>query len=947
MITTSIFIYGDDGIAREIELFDDEKISITSSIQNINDISKIFTDFSQSFTVPASKTNNAIFKHWYENSITNAFDARTRKKAYIEIDTIPFRQGKMQIEKANFKNGQIDNYTVTFFGSLISLKDLFAGRFLREFDYTQYNFEYNGTVVKNRIAGDVTNSVKFPLITSNNVWQYTGNGSSKSNWDVKNSATPIYYNDLFPAIRVSAIFDIIATQLAVNFDGDFLTDPRFTSLFLWLKNTDTFSAKTSPQKINFATATSTVGTQGIFNVFFDVLNYTKPSSPVTLTQSNIRLTFTTSGTPFTFYVYKDGAKLSEQNYVTQTTQMYLEVPLENSGSYSFYISSTVPVTYNNSIYFFETRNGGTVVSDVTATQTSASTTTTILNLAEYMPEIKAEEFFAGILKMFNITCYSEDGITYTLEQLETYYTNGNIYDITKFIKSDNFEIERVKPYKSINFKYEQCENLLATAFLGQSDIPYGDLKYDLINDGEEYSIELPFENMPFSKFTNSNLQLGYSVRKDLTAYIPKPVVLYHYDEIQTLSNSQSFYFNDGSSTTAMTTYNLFGQDALKDGVIHTINFGAEQSSFTNQVELNSLFNNYYDDYLANSFDIKSRLVRVKAILPPRLLSNLSLNDRLIIRDKRYVINTVKSDLSTGEIDLELITDLRTIVSSGGTTTYYILVPCSGGGGNLLITSQPAMASQRYLNNTNGIYYYWNNQTTTTAGTIGTNMSAITGQTGCPPTTVYYKLDPCTGGGASLYVTSQPPIASQRYLDSVTGINYSWDNTSTTTTQTVGANLTIVTGQTGCPQIITYYKLDPCTGGGASLYVTTAPALASQRYLDSVTGIYYTWDNTSTTTTQTVGANLSAVSGQTGCPPVVVTYYRLEPCASGTTIYTTIAPTLASQRFVDSVTSLTYYWNNTSTTTTQTVNSNVQMVSGQAGCPATPPSTISSIFYTLK
>lgn len=880
MITTSIFIYGDDGIAREIELFDDEKISITSSIQNINDISKIYTDFSQSFTVPASKTNNAIFKHWYENSISNAFDARTRKKAYIEIDTIPFRQGKIQIEKANFKNGQIDNYTITFFGALISLKDLFAGRFLRDFDYTQYNFEYNGTVVKNRLAGDVTNDVKFPLITSNNVWQYTGNGSSQSNWDIKNSATPVYYYDLFPAIRISKIFQVLSDQLGVFFNGSFLTDPRFTSLFLWLKNTDTFTAKSSPQKINFATATSTVGTQGIFNVFFDVLTYTKPTAPVTLTQSNIRLTFTTSGTPFTFFVYKDGVKISEQSYVTQTTQMYLEVPLENSGSYSFYISSTVPVTYNNSIYFFETRNGGTVISDVTATQTSSSTTTTILNLAEYMPEIKAEEFFSGILKMFNITCYSEDGVNFTLEQLETFYTNGNIYDITKFVKSDDSEIERVKPYKSINFKYQECENLIATAFLGQSDIPYGDLKYDLVNDGDEYLVELPFENMPFSKFTNSNLQVGYSIRKDLTAYIPKPTILYHYNEIQTLSSSQSFFFNDGTSSSAVTTYNLFGQDALKDGVIHTINFGAEQSSFTNQVELNSLFNNYYDDYLSNSFDIKSRMVRIKAIMPPRLISNLALNDRLIIRDKRYIVNTMKTDLSTGEVDLELITDLRNIISSGTPTTYYILVPCSGGGGNLLITSQPAMASQRYLNNTNGIYYYWNNQTTTTAGTIGTNMSAITGQTGCPATTIYYKLDPCTGGGASLYVTTAPPVASQRYLDSVTGINYSWDNTQTTTPQTIGTNLTIVTGQTGCPQVI-------------------------------------------------------------------ITYYRLEPCTSGTTIYTTIAPTLASQRFVDSVTSLTYYWNNTSTTTTQTVNSNVQMVSGQAGCPTTPPSTTSSIFYTLK
>jgi hypothetical protein len=37
-----------------------------------------------------------------------------------------------------------------------------------------------------------------------------------------------------------------------------------------------------------------------------------------------------------------------------------------------------------------------------------------------------------------------------------------------------------------------------------------------------------------------------------------------------------------------------------------------------------------------------------------------MNDRLIIRDKRYIINTIKIDITTGEVDLELLTDLTPI-----------------------------------------------------------------------------------------------------------------------------------------------------------------------------------------------------------------------------------------------------------------------------------------------
>ena len=45
---------------QRLDLFNDEKISITSQIGNANDIGKLYTDYTQSFTIPASKNNNQI-----------------------------------------------------------------------------------------------------------------------------------------------------------------------------------------------------------------------------------------------------------------------------------------------------------------------------------------------------------------------------------------------------------------------------------------------------------------------------------------------------------------------------------------------------------------------------------------------------------------------------------------------------------------------------------------------------------------------------------------------------------------------------------------------------------------------------------------------------------------------------------------------------------------------
>jgi hypothetical protein len=662
MINVLLYIYDDiSGEPQRVELFSDETISVTSSVQNVNDISKVFTDFSQSFTIPATPYNNRIFKHWYENSVDNGFDARTRKNAFIELDYASFRKGKVQLEKASFKNGQIDNYQITFFGALVSLKDSFGGKFLKDLNLSAYNFSYTGAVVKNRVIGGAGNDVMFPLISSKNVWGY-GSGSV---YNIANSATPIYYSDLFPAIRVSKIFDAIASSLGVTFQGEFLSDSRFTRAFLWLKNSELFELKTVANKLNFQTNTSTTGSQGIFNVYSDTLNYVKPTAPEYQAQSNITITFSVPGIgedaqEFFFYVYKDGVVINTQSYLTQITPMYLEVPLEESGAYTFYIASKAAISFT-SVYYYETgrMDGSTYVkmTDLTVTQSTTQTTTTTMDLAQYMPEMTIEEFFSGILKMFNLTCYSDSPGVYKIEQLEGWYANGTTRDITEFIINDVIDIERSKPYKKVNFKYQPAESFLNVEFMSRSKVPYGDLYYELENDGEEYSVELPFETLLGTKFTGTNLQVAYALKPSFIPYIPKPVILYDFGSTQTVS---SYYFNDGTSTASQTQANIFGQDTMISSVDYTLNFGAEQSTYTGAIENESLFNNYYSNYLENIFGIKSRIVKVKAMLPISLLTNLKVNDRVIIRDKRYIINQFTTNLTSGEVQFELLTDFRTI-----------------------------------------------------------------------------------------------------------------------------------------------------------------------------------------------------------------------------------------------------------------------------------------------
>lgn len=657
MVIVALFIYDDiSGLAQRVELFSDEKISINSSVQDVNDISKIFTDFSQSFTVPASNANNKIFKHWYENSIDAGFDARTRKSAYIELDTIPFRKGKIQLEKASIINGQIENYTITFFGSLISLKDAFGGKYLKDLDYTNVNFTYSGADVVTRVTTTTTNDVKFPLISSYRVWQYGTNGSVVTDWDISKNAHPIYHTDLFPALKLPALFDVIADNLGITFEGDFLSDERFTRAYLWCKNANNFEIKVEALEVIFQSKYSTTDSYELFDLDTHTLTYEDEGGGAFIETQTFDITCSANGIASVFYVYRNGVKVYALTFTSSTTSQQFELLIRSSGNYTFKVSAASSLSFTSELNF-AISDGASVIRDIQVIQSTTQTTNTILDLANYMPEIKTEDFFAGVLKMFNLTCYSETAGIFKIEQLEDWYNAGTIRDITQHVITDNFDIERVNPYKMLNFTYEDSEALLNVGYKQNSPIPYGNLNYSLENDGEEYSVNLPFENMLFSKFTGTNLQVSYALKTDYQQYIPKPVILYEYGELQTCS---TYHINDGSTTAAKTNYIVFGQDNLVDSSVHTLNWGLEISSFTGNTEVNTLFNDYYDEYLNNIYSPKSRTFKLKAVLPISIISSLKLNDRLVIRDKRYIINSFTTDLTTGEVDFNLLTDFRAI-----------------------------------------------------------------------------------------------------------------------------------------------------------------------------------------------------------------------------------------------------------------------------------------------
>ena len=669
---------------QELDLFNDEVIEVTSTIQNIQDISKTFTDFSQSFTIPTSPKNNAIWQYFYENALNSSINYQERLDGYIEIDMTFFRRGKIQMEKSQLKNGQPESYTITFYGDVTTLKDLVGEDLLSDLDYTPINHTYSFAEVYQRVTnGAIDWDVCYPLITSNRIWEYgtIQPTATLPNWlpfvniptntnDIRTNQGAIDYRELFPAVRVASLFNLIENKYGVNFTGTFLSDPKFTQSYLWFKNRNNFTFTSQPENI---TLNSFVGGGG-----FGIYNLTPyvdiPNSTVTLnflngvSFHNINLFISNISNPTINYyidVYRNGIFYATWNGLGYNTNGNL-VGIPNvqglNDVYTFQLRGdsglsidfllTYSVNYNvNSVNYFDFVDY--------ATNTIITTATT--NLSWLAPTMKVQDFITGIVREYNLTCYGTAPNTYELMPLDDWYAAGAIIDITKFTDKTEIGIDRVKLYKKIAFRYQQSNSFMNKAFFDQALREYGNTEYQYPYDGGEFNIELPFENLLFNQFFElgnpTGLQVGYSLDSAFAPYIPKPCLLYKFGSV-TLPHH--IHYTDGTGHVTNPDYVMFGQDLQVLGIDYSLNFAPETSTYWLQVINQSMFATYYFPYLTNLFNPKNRLTTIKANLPTSLLTSLQLNDRLVIRDKRYLINQMKTNMVTGETTFELLNDFMPI-----------------------------------------------------------------------------------------------------------------------------------------------------------------------------------------------------------------------------------------------------------------------------------------------
>lgn len=653
------------------DLFDDEAIEITLTTQNISDISKVFGDYSNGFTLPASPGNNAIFKHYYNVDVQGGFQAAQRVDAFIEVNSNVFKQGVLELEEVQLKKGEPYAYSVSFYSKTTSLKDLIGEDQLNDLDLSALDHTYNDTNLEAGINGYVTgtdSSIIYPMITPVTRWYYDSQGShGDGNIHYHNDpAHGVFYYDLKPAIKIKKIIDAIETKYGITFNSDFFDSADFGKLFMWCHRRAGYMFKDQPNGKEADVITFTTGTTGDYNLT------TQEYTVQTIQETELRVSYTTtSSDTYKIQVYINDELASSRTHtgnasatiylgilnVGDRVQMRFGPPDEWDGSIISLGTVNAVVEY----FYLSTWNLG---DDVSKIGQSISSNVVI---ADQMPEQKVTDFLASLIKMWNLVVVPTSPTEYDIEPLDAWYSEGTTHEISQYVDTEESTIKKPALYRRISFSYNETEAILGETYRLQNDIGYGDLRADFTFDADEFDIEVGFDNMLFERLTDiytsgvglTQINVGQCVTRELEPYIGKPIIFYAAGNLRIpISNHWSYTNMSGNAIEKQDMW-LIGNvnNVTAATVTQTINFGTEVDPYLLQGFTQSLYQNYWKDYITDLYDASRRLFIYKAQLPLGLMLKLKNNDKLTILERNYIINNVKLNLTTGEASLELLNDV--------------------------------------------------------------------------------------------------------------------------------------------------------------------------------------------------------------------------------------------------------------------------------------------------
>ena len=705
-----------------VDLIEAELITLTQVIQDVKEIDKIFTDFSRTFNLPASKVNNKIFQHWYNDDVIG-FDNHIMSDAIIELNHLPFKIGQIKLESVVMKNNRPSLYKVTFFGNTVSLNNLIGEDKLEDLNWlSNFDFVSNNTNIQAGFENGLditvdsvnyTDAIIYPLISVQHSYFYNSTLAVKTAGDISGSGSGnasiefgVFADDLKPAIKVSLLLKAIEEQYGLTFKtSEFFDSSVFTNMYLWLHREKGILNESVNSEIvisNAAGGTFACGTtSGVSGQdscsFFGLSSTGNGFAEIQNMQYFIKKVVTHFGYGFIvkiipvssfasiFYTIEIFDVLSGEVLKTSnargTTQISLSLDFEGTElqigeekKLAVRITSATNFEFRPELSFSVFDLAGVLFrAKLSNFQNAFATVNETLSIRNNVPKISVLNFLKGLFKMHNLTAFVNTDNEIVVKTLDDFYS-GDTIDISKFVVTDQHTVEANLPFTEVDFQYKEPKTILAQQFLQTNNKRFGELEFKTTASDEKiYLVEAPFEHMMFERLNDqsdgsqTDIQYGLFADDDLNPSIGAPLLFYGINR-QSISNSIRYRQGPRKdaatiSSAALTNYwmpsnyNELGTSSTPPAF--NLNFGSEINEY-NLTDYggvnNSLFEKYYTNYITRIFNKKTRLYKLKAILPLKELLKISLDDKIIVGTRAFTINKMTTKLQSGETQFELLSE---------------------------------------------------------------------------------------------------------------------------------------------------------------------------------------------------------------------------------------------------------------------------------------------------
>ena len=699
-----------------LDLFDDEDITINLSVQNVQDISKVFTDFTQGFTIPASPRNNEILQHYYNSnitgsvittdtggspvwnsigitwntwttawnagasstSVTNTFDGRLRQEARIEINSLPFRTGVIEVENVQLKGTEPYAYTLTFYGDVVTLSDLFGDDYLYDLEFPEeYNFDYTDDEVFDRFTTDDHDPIFMPLMSPVKNWIYRSGGDPAAHVDNNiayhsghgENTHGINYYELKPALKVTAVLSAIEAKYGITFTGSFISSVPFTDLSIWLHRFEGYlfagGNDISWQLIDMDRNT---GSGSQFDLATDT--WTVPDDA----PYDLQISIANVSENYELGVFANGvfqaSLLFNAHPSSSVTHTIPFLYFSTGAQVQLFIRPQQPVSMTYQIADYSGIDSITAASEFSVDQTSSATYSFTVVISELMPEIKVKDFLSGIFKMHNLIIQPTTSTSFLLQSLDDWYAAGTDQDYQTYFDITEYTVNRPPLYREIEFKYQETQQILGAQYLATNNTGFGDLRAFFNFDGDEFLIETPFECPLFERLTDldtgalTNVLVYKSITNELAddgvsfkPYLGAPILFYgEFDNYDLNANIVSFIDADGTTERQVTTcwYANSSNSLQSVTTAYSICFGQDVDPYQLISISNSLYQTYWSDYITDLYAKARRVYQVEAVLPIGKIITMNLKNAVIWNNAKYIVNSVQLNMTTGKATFELL-----------------------------------------------------------------------------------------------------------------------------------------------------------------------------------------------------------------------------------------------------------------------------------------------------